>query len=86
MWGVGEPASAAALCRGDPPLWAAWLRGLGRLLLRREKSLQAFWKGPLGDDFWSGVGWEGVQLDTELLLGAGGAEGLGMFWGGGRQT
>lgn len=36
----------------------------------------------------SGLGLVGrvFQLDTELLLGAGGAEGRGMFWGGGRQT
>lgn len=84
--GVGEPAPAA-LRGGAPPHRGQRGCAVSDACSREERKVfRLFGKGPLGDDFWPGVGWEGVRLDTELPLGAGGAEGLETLWGEGRQT
>lgn len=48
-----------------PQLWAAWLRGLRE----ERRAFRLFGKGPLGDDLWSGVGWEGVSVGYRTSVG-----------------
>lgn len=65
--GYWKTPTGSTVERRPPSPWPVWLRFLSCLPLRGEV-FRRFGKDSLGDDdSWSGVHWEAVQLDTDLL-------------------